>query len=380
MEAASRRSPETAALIVGAGSGTRFGQAKAFYIWRGEPLIYWAARPFVRSGRVAQIVLVVREDDLTAAEELARRLGPGTMAVAGAASRSGSVRCGLSVLRPSIARVLVHDAARPNLSQELLGRILDHPGEAVVPYLELHDALHRREAGSTAAPVDRAGLVRVQTPQMFERRLIERAHAAGQDAADDAALAESLGVEIAFVRGEEENLKVTTRDDIGRLDRQWGGMLVGHGYDVHRLAEGRRLVVCGVEIPAQRGALGHSDADAAAHALMDAILGAAGLPDIGHLFPPSDPRYLDADSIVLLGEVMRRVWELGLRVSNADITVVLEQPRIGPHRDAMRQRLAGALKIDPERVGLKATTAEGLGPVGAGEAIQAWAVATLRSA
>lgn len=379
MAAASRHSPEsTGALIVGAGSGVRFGGAKAFVAWRGEPLIWWAARPFARAGDIGQVVLVVRREDLEEARSLLGRLGCPGQALEGGATRSESVRRGLAALPPSVNRVLVHDAARPNLSAALLRRILGEPGPAVVPCLQLHDAMHRLEPDGLSSTVDRRGVVRVQTPQAFDRNLLEQAHAGGEDAADDAALVERLGIPVRFVPGEEENLKVTTPEDIRRLERFHAGMLVGHGYDIHRLAAGRRLVLCGVEIPSERGALGHSDADAATHALMDAILGAAGLPDIGHLFPPEDESYRDARSVGLLADVVARIGGLGLQVAQADLTVVLENPRVGPYREAMRQTLADVLQLPTERVSVKATTAEGLGAVGGGEAIEAWALATLR--
>lgn len=379
MAAEFRHNPETAALIVGAGAGSRFGQAKAFYVWQGEPLIWWAARPFVRSPDIGQVVLVVRTEDLESARQVLQRLGPRGVVVPGGDTRSASVRRGLEALDASVRRVLVHDAARPGLSQRLLGRILATAGDAVVPCLEVHDALHRVEPDGGTHAVDRRGVLRVQTPQLFDRALLERAHAMLGDAADDAELVSQMGARVTYVPGEEENLKVTLAEDIERLGHRTHDLLVGHGYDVHRLVPDRRLVLCGVEIPAERGALGHSDADVATHALMDAILGAAGLPDIGHFFPPGDERFRDANSLHLLSEVVRLVEEQGLEVAQADITIVLEAPRVGPHRAAMREHLASALGLPVSRVAIKATTAEGLGPVGSGEAVQAWALATLRS-
>ncbi len=373
----SKRSLETAALIVGAGSGQRFGRAKTLVCWRGEPLLYWAARPFARSEDVSRLVLVVREEDRSGAEEVLQRLGKSGSVVIGGATRSASVRAGLAALPASARRVLVHDAARPNVSMALLSRVLAADGPCVLPAMSVHDALHR-ETSEGPQIVDRSGVLRVQTPQRLDRELLGALHAASPEAADDGALAIAAGAPVRYVHGEEENVKVTTPEDLARLEKIAGDVRVGHGFDIHRLEAGRRLVVCGVELPADRGAVGHSDADAACHALMDAVLGAASLPDIGYHFPPSDPRYAGADSIRLLETVRDLAREAGWTVAHADVTVVLEAPRIGPYREAMRQRLADALRLSKDGVSIKATTAEGLGPLGSGQGIAAWAVATLR--
>ena len=377
METDSRRNLDTYAVIVGAGAGVRFGRSKAFFPWQGEPLIAWAARPFVRSPAVAGIVLVVREEDLAEAERLALALGKPARAVVGGATRSASVRAGLAALPPEAKRVAVHDAARPRVSQGLLTRLLAVDAPCAIPRLPLHDALHRDPASGGGA-VARDGIWRVQTPQVFDRDLLERAHANAPEAADDGELALRIGAVPVYVDGEEENIKVTTPEDIGRLDRP-RTLRVGHGFDVHRLESGRRLILAGVEIPAERGALGHSDADVVCHALMDALLGAAGLPDIGHLFPPDDPAYEGADSLDLLRQVVERLHSLGYAVLNADSTLVLEAPKVGHARERMRANLAKALGCTPDAVGIKATTAEGLGPIGLGEGVAAWAVATLVS-
>ena len=378
METVFRRSPETHALIVGAGAGTRFGRSKAFLSWHGEPLILWAARPFLRSADVDGLVLVVRSEDLEPAAELARGFAKPTQVVRGGATRSASVRCGLGALPASAQRVAVHDAARPNVSSALLERLLAAEGPCAVPRLPLHDALHRDPASGGGA-VARDGVFRVQTPQIFDRALLEAAHAGDQDAADDGELALRIGARVTYVAGEEDNIKVTTPDDMLRLERSLAGPLrVGHGFDVHRLVPGRELVLGGVHIPSQLGALGHSDADVICHALMDAMLGAAALPDIGHLFPPDDSAYAGADSLHLLRQVARRLHAEGFVVANVDCTLVLEAPKVAPYREEMRAALARALGVDPMDVGIKATTAEGLGPIGNGDGVAAWAVAMLR--
>ncbi len=373
----SRHSPETYALIVGAGVGARFGRSKAFFLWHGEPLIASAARPFARSADVDGIVLVVRAEDQAPAEHLAGSLPKPTTVVVGGGTRSASVRHGLLALPASVRRVVVHDAARPLVSEELLRRLLGASGPCIVPRLPLHDALHRDPAQGGGS-VPREGIWRVQTPQVFERELLERAHLGEPEAADDGALALRLGAQVTYVDGEEENIKVTTPEDIARLDRFAAPARAGHGFDVHRLVPGRELVLGGVRIPSPLGAMGHSDADVVCHALMDALLGAAGLPDIGHYFPPDDPAYAGADSLGLLQQVVARVHAQGWTVGNADCTLVLESPKVGPYRMQMKAALAEALGVSQGDVSIKATTAEGLGPIGAGEGVAAWAIVTLR--
>lgn len=371
-----RRNPETYALIVGAGSGVRFGRSKAFYVWRGEPLISSAARPFLRSREVDGLVLVVRAEDVAQAEALARAMPKPTIVVAGGATRSASVREGLAALPASVRRVAVHDAARPTVSQALVERLLSVPGACAIPRLPLHDALHRDPAlGGGAVP--REGIWRVQTPQVFDRDLLVRAHQGDPEAADDGELVLRLGGQVFYVEGEEGNLKVTTPEDIMRLDGGLGALRIGHGFDVHRLALGLPLMLAGVEIPSPHGAIGHSDADVICHALMDAILGAAGLPDIGHFFPPGDPQFAGANSLALLRQVVEKVREVGYRVGNADCTLVLESPKVAPYRERMQAALAETLGVAAHGVSLKATTAEGLGFIGSGEGVAAWAVATL---
>ncbi len=378
MATASRHSPETYAVIVGAGSGVRFGRSKAFFTWHGEPLIASAARPFLRHADVEGMVLVVRLEDLEAARDLAGTFSKPTRVVAGGATRSASVRRGLAELPNGVGRVAIHDAARPLVSQRLLESLLTADAPCVIPRLPLHDALHRDPALGGGS-VSREGVWRVQTPQVFDRALLERAHAGEPEAADDGELVLRLGAQVVYVDGEEENIKVTTPDDLVRLESAGVGVRVGHGFDVHRLVPGHRLVLGGVEIPSDLGALGHSDADVICHALMDALLGAAGLPDIGHFFPPDDPRYAGANSVELLRQVVVKVRAEGYVVGNADCTLVLEAPKVGPHRDAMRRILADALGLRPDGVSIKATTAEGLGPLGLRQGVAAWAVVLLRA-
>jgi 2-C-methyl-D-erythritol 4-phosphate cytidylyltransferase / 2-C-methyl-D-erythritol 2,4-cyclodiphosphate synthase len=243
-----------------------------------------------------------------------------------------------------------------------------------------------KEAGEDliiTATRDRRGLWRAQTPQTFRYELIVEAHrrgqAEGEPATDDAMLVERMGQGVTICPAGEGNMKVTTAEDLARAERLLGGgeMRVGHGYDLHRLVEGRPLVVAGVTLPHARGLLGHSDGDVACHALADALLGAAALGDIGAHFPDTDPAFAGADSAELLGQVAEMVKARGYRLVNCDVTVIAEAPRFRPYVEAMRERLAEVLGISRDRISVKAKTQEGLGPIGQGEAMAAHAVALL---
>lgn len=316
-------------------------------------------------------------------------------AVVGGATRQESVRRGLESLadaaraagEPRPELVLVHDAARPCASPALWRRVLEAVREvgAAVPVLPAVDCLKRIDAGGRVeTTLDRERIVRAQTPQGFRWEWLWEAHRTGTaaDAPDDAALVESQGRPVATVEGEAENAKITHPEDLAAASRFLGGagaplLRVGHGWDVHALADGRRLVLGGVEIPWQRGLAGHSDADVLAHAVSDALLGAAGLGDIGRHFPDDDPRWEGSDSLELLARVLARVREAGYRVGNVDVTVRAEAPRLAPHVEGMRKNLAGVLDVPETCISVKATTGEGMGPVGRGEGIVAEAVALL---
>jgi 2-C-methyl-D-erythritol 4-phosphate cytidylyltransferase/2-C-methyl-D-erythritol 2,4-cyclodiphosphate synthase len=312
--------------------------------------------------------------------------------VAGGSSRQESVRLGLEALGETEA-VLVHDAARPLVTRELAQRVAEAAlaGESVVPVVPVADTLKRLDGGWLST-VARGGLFAAQTPQGFPRRLLREAHARarteGVRATDDAALLEAFGLAVVSLEGEATNLKLTSPADwelaealiaaregaareIGRAPR------TGIGYDVHRLERGRPCVLGGVRIESDRGPAGHSDGDVLVHAVMDAVLGAAGEPDIGHRFPAGDPRWAGADSIGLL-ERVREAVAPHFEVLFVDCCIVAEAPRVAPHVPAMRARIAAALGIPAARVNVKATTAEGLGAIGRGEGICAQAVATLR--
>jgi len=372
--------PGTAAVIVAAGLGLRAGQPlpKQFAMWRGKPVVRHSAEVLAAAG-VAPIVVAIPEGaNRVAAEALAGIAG--VRFVTGGATRQQSVRIALEALEldgPAI--VLIHDAARPNLSQAVIGRLIAalERAEAVIPVLPVVDSLAHADGAVMGAPAQREHLRRVQTPQGFAFRAILQAHRAwtGEaDAGDDAQVAQQAGISVALVEGDEALHKLTFAGDFvpDRLP-----IRVGTGYDVHRLAAGEELWLGGVRIEHSHGLSGHSDADVAIHALVDAILGAIGAGDIGSHFPPSDAAWKGASSDRFLIHAVHLAAQAGYRIGNVDLTIICEAPKIGPHREAMRSRLAELLGTGPDAVSIKATTTERLGFTGRGEGIAAQAVATL---
>jgi 2-C-methyl-D-erythritol 4-phosphate cytidylyltransferase/2-C-methyl-D-erythritol 2,4-cyclodiphosphate synthase len=282
--------------------------------------------------------------------------------------------------------VLIHDAARPFVEAPIVDRVLDalERSAGAIAALPLVDTVKRAAPGGTRieATTSRERLWRAQTPQGFRFAEILAAHraAAAQDLTDDAAVAEAAGLAVELVAGAEENFKVTTEADLARAERMAGGAMEfrnASGFDVHRFAPGDAVTICGLRIPHDRKLEGHSDADVGLHALTDAILGAIGAGDIGLHFPPSDPQWRGADSAKFLAYAGALVARRGGRIVNLDLTLVCERPKIGPHREAMRARVAAILGIETERVSVKATTTEGLGFTGRGEGIAAQATATV---
>ena len=307
--------------------------------------------------------------------------------VAGGAARQDSVRLGLEALvafRPH--RVLIHDGARPFPDEQLVDRVLDGLDKAVaaIPCLPLRDTIKRVEGGTIRATIDRSALWRAQTPQGFHFDAILAAHRAaiGRELTDDAAVAETAGLVPLIVDGSEDNLKVTTAEDLAAAERllaaRQGDVRVGQGFDVHPFAPGDHLWICGVRIPHGMSLVGHSDADVGLHALTDAVLGAIGAGDIGMHFPPSDPRWRGAVSDQFLRHAADLVRARGGAVAAVDVTVICERPKIAPYRAAMVERIAAILGITPDRVSVKATTTEKLGFTGRAEGIAAQAVATVR--
>lgn len=372
-----------AAVVVAAGQGLRAGGSvpKQFAPWRGKPLVRHSVEALARAGVSSIVVVIPANWEETAAEALAGL--PGVRFVHGAASRQGSVRAGLEALEAAApAHVLIHDAARPDLPPPVIAALIaaldQHPG--AIPVLPVVDSVVRGADGLRGAFVERDGLYRVQTPQAFRFDAILAAHRAwngSADAGDDAAVAEAAGLAVALVPGDERLKKVTFAEDLKDESMTLAAVRTGMGYDVHRLAEGEELWLCGVKIEHSKGLAGHSDADVAIHALVDALLGAVAAGDIGDHFPPSDPQWRGASSDRFLAHAATLVAAAGYAIGNVDVTIICEAPRIGPHKAAMRARLAAILAIDIAAVSVKATTTERLGFTGRGEGIAAQAVATV---
>jgi 2-C-methyl-D-erythritol 4-phosphate cytidylyltransferase/2-C-methyl-D-erythritol 2,4-cyclodiphosphate synthase len=373
-------SSRTAAVVVAAGKGLRAGQPlpKQFAPWRGKPVVRHSAEVLAAAG-VAPIVVAIPKGAEAAAQAALAGV-PGIRLVPGGETRQQSVRLALEALAGDAPeRVLIHDAARPLLPAEVIARLADalDRHRAAIPVLPVVDSLAHAEGVMMGAPANRDALRRVQTPQAFDFAAILAAHRAwtGEpNAGDDAQVVQAAGIAVALVDGDEALHKLTFAADFAHTPPP---VRVGSGYDVHRLADGEELWLCGVRIEHSQGLSGHSDADVAIHALVDALLGAIGQGDIGQHFPPSDQQWRGASSDRFLVHAAGLVAEAGYAVGNADVTIICEAPRIGPHRDAMRARLAELLGVDIGAVSVKATTTERLGFTGRGEGIAAQAVASL---
>lgn len=380
-------SPRTFVLVVAAGSGQRFGGdlPKQYQPLAGKPMLRHSLETFAAHPGIAGIVVAIHptQHELyeSAAAGVAKLLPP----VDGGATRQGSVLNGLERLaaeRPDY--VLIHDAARPLIDGETIGRTIaalaQHP--AILVAVPVVDTIKRGTGERVGDTVDRRDLWRAQTPQAFHFHSILEAHrkVAGGELTDDAAVAEAAGIPVTFVMGSERNFKVTTQDDMERAERMIGSQMefrTGNGFDVHKIIAGDGVAMCGVRIPCDMALEGHSDADVGLHAITDAVLGAIGAKDIGAHFPPSDPKWRGAQSWKFLDHAAKLVAERGGRVAHCDVTIICERPKIGPHRDAMVARVAEILKISPDRVSVKATTTEKLGFTGRGEGIAAQATATV---
>lgn len=398
--------PKTAAIIVAAGSGSRAGggpgneagRPKQYRAIGGRPMLSVTLDAFLSFPAIERVVTVIHpdfaDDYAEAAHEhagCARLMAP----VSGGATRQASVKAGLDALTADPPDyVLIHDAARPFVSHAILNRAIRslHASPAVLVAVPVVDTLKRaNDAGYVTETVPRGGLWGAQTPQGFHFAAIEAAHrsaaAAGRhDFTDDAAVAEWAGLKVVLVEGEPVNTKVTTSADLANADaaetmRQLlalGDIRVGNGYDVHSFVPGDKVVLGGITIPHGFKLNGHSDSDVALHAITDAILGAIGDGDIGQHFPPSDERWRGAASSLFVADAVRRVKARGGIVAHVDLSLIAEAPKVGPHREAMRARIADIIGISVDRVGVKATTNEKLGFIGRGEGIAAIATATVR--
>ena len=374
----------TAVLIVAAGTGSRLGGVpKQYRLLGGRPLLQRTIDACLECEMVDLVLCVIatEQGDAYAASVVADpRLLPPVM---GGRTRQASVLSGLRALAPhDLETVLIHDAARPYVSPELIERVVASVGDAegALPALAVTDTLVRAEGDVAGDHVPRNGLYRAQTPQGFRYTDILKAHEGATDAfTDDASLARAAGLAVRLVPGEHANEKITTREDFAVAERALTDpdIRVGHGYDTHRLAEGDHVMLCGVRIPHTMRLDGHSDADVGLHALTDALLATVGAGDIGDHFPPSDPRWRGASSDRFLRHAVDLVAENKARITHADVTLVCEAPKIGPHRGAMRARLAEIMDMEIGRISVKATTNEQRGFVGRNEGIVALATATV---
>ncbi|MSP04530.1 MAG: 2-C-methyl-D-erythritol 2,4-cyclodiphosphate synthase [Acetobacteraceae bacterium] len=369
-----------AAILLAAGSGSRFGAVapKQFLHVAGRPVIRWAAEALAKYVELLQPV-----GEAGPIEAALAGLGHLPI-VAGGATRQDSARAGLEALTPHAPDIVfIHDAARPVIPPgtivALLRALDDAPG--AIPALGVAETLKRAVGNIIAETIPRDGLFRAQTPQGFRFPAILAAYRAGiTGATDDAALLEAMGQTVRIVPGSEDNIKLTYPEDAVYLERILGGQLlprVGTGFDVHVLQAGRKLFLCGVDVPHDRGLAGHSDADVGIHALCDAIYGALGEGDIGRHFPPSNDDFKNMDSARFLAHAASCIAARGGILGNADVTLICESPKIAPHAPAMIARLAAILGVDPVRISVKATTTEKLGFIGRGEGIAAQAVATV---
>jgi 2-C-methyl-D-erythritol 4-phosphate cytidylyltransferase/2-C-methyl-D-erythritol 2,4-cyclodiphosphate synthase len=382
-----------AAVVVAAGRGERAGASlpKQYRPIGGEPMIRATLRAFLAHPRIDFVQPVINPNDRNNYQDAITDLIALLPPVAGGATRQASVRAGLEALAShSPGLVLIHDAARPFVSAALIDRAIGAGRSfgAAVPGIAPTDTVKAIDDSAVVTEtLDRRQLRIVQTPQAFTFNLILEAHrraaaARHESFTDDAALAEWAGQRVSVFEGEAANLKVTTADDFARAEvirlAAISDVRTGNGFDVHAFAEGDHVMLAGIRIPHSRGVTGHSDADVALHALVDAILGALADGDIGAHFLPSDPQWKGAASDRFLAFACERVRKRGGVIAHLDVTIVCEAPRISPHRDAMRARVAGIANIAIERVAVKATTSEQLGFAGRGEGIFAMATATIR--
>lgn len=377
--------PQVAAIVVAAGRGSRAGDGgpKQYRTLAGQPVIRHSLAALARHPRVGQVLAVIHPDDEEVYAEAAAGLGL-LPPVHGGAARQESVRRGLEALGEMAPDyVLIHDAARPMLPDDVIDRLVDALGanDGAAPALPVVDSLRTGDAFADGE-IDRSRLNRVQTPQAFRYAAIRAAHAsAAVDATDDVAVALAAGLRVAFVEGDERLAKLTYPGDFARAEALLAAGRVSRtaqGFDVHRFGPGDHVWLCGVKVPHGHGLIGHSDADAGLHALTDALLGAAAEGDIGDHFPPSDPQWRGASSDRFLVHARDLIVTRGGIIDHVDVTLICETPKVGPHRAAMRERVAGLLRLPLHRVSIKATTTEKLGFTGRGEGLAAQATATIR--
>ena len=370
----------TAAIIVAAGRGNRAGgdTPKQWQMLSNQTVASRTVAAFVTHPRIDALFIVMHADDIAAgyANDIA------ATQVAGADTRTGSVLAGLHAAQ-EYDTVLIHDAARPLVSAQIIDDVLDalQTYQAAAPAVPVTDALWIGENCKVTGTQSRDNLWRAQTPQGFDRAALLEAHAAYDgEAADDVTIARAAGIVVAITNGHEDNLKITGPDDFARAAQQLRGDMdirLGNGFDVHRFKDGDHVWLCGVKVPHDKALRGHSDADVGMHAVTDAIYGALGMGDIGQHFPPSDPQWKGAESHIFLTHACALAREHGFTISNIDCTLICEFPKIGPHTAAMKAAMAQIMDLSLDRVSVKATTSEKLGFTGRGEGIASIATAAL---
>lgn len=387
---------EVAVVIVAAGRGERAGQScegpKQYRLIGGKPVLRHTLETFLANPRIGRIVVAIHPDDEELFAEAASDLSSRVVAVQGGASRQLSTRLALLAMAdPAPRTVLIHDGVRPFIDADLIDRVIfaTEQGQGALPALPIAETLKRADpAGGVETTVSRAGLHAAQTPQGFPYAPIlaahERAFSQGRDDfTDDAAIAEWAKIPVRIVTGSVDNIKLTWARDIALADQRLARAITfpdvrtGNGYDVHSFTMGDAVILCGVRIPHDKRLSGHSDADVGLHALTDALLATCGAGDIGTHFPPSDPQWKGAASHIFVEHAAKTVRQAGGRIANADITLICEAPKVGPHREAMTAAIAAMLGIAESRVSIKATTNEKLGFIGREEGIAAIATATV---
>ena len=377
------------AIIVAGGRGVRFGgaQPKQFSLLAGRPILQHSVEAFLNSNVISDVIVALPDELAADPPAYLQSSFKPLQVVAGGARRQDSVARAFARVPGDAEIVVIHDAARPLVSDAVIQRTIDAAasGGAAIAALRAHDTVKRAGTdGVITATLPREEIFLAQTPQAFRVSVLRDALAMADDATDEAALAERAGHHVRVVDGDPRNLKVTTVDDLAMAERLVSGgraavpaLRIGNGYDLHRLVAGRPLILGGVTIPFEKGLQGHSDADAVCHAVTDAILGASGTGDIGRHFPDTDAAWKDANSIDLLRRAAAIVRDTGYAFVNIDVTVIAQRPKLSPYAEAMQRNLSGALGISPGQISVKGKTNEGVDSMGAGESIAVHAVALI---